>query len=233
MHQDHLFGYTLRAAKITGKPLTAETFKQVLWFPKPMPDDGETTLVLAGDLGTSTTVFGLQFEDGKEYSWVEDVASRFKDVVVVFGNHDHWNDHFTTLAPKCKAIVEKLGLTNVHVLEKDTWVSPDGVTFIGATLWTDMKGEDPLVVKDATLIMRADFTYQRSPWTPKLWVSENRKAFQYIKQVVERTDAPIVVVTHFTPTHQAAQGRYRGDSANDYYHNRYEEFILDNPQIKY
>lgn len=71
-------------------------------------------------------------------------------------------------------------------------------------------------------------------FTPEDAVEENKKCFDYIKHCV--SDAPpwesIVVVGHHTPSHQSCHPRYKHDQImNGGYHNSYEEYIMDHPQI--
>lgn len=71
-------------------------------------------------------------------------------------------------------------------------------------------------------------------FTPEDAVEENRKCFAYIKHIVENC-APwenVVVVGHHTPSHQSCHPRYKHDQImNGGYHNSYEEYIMDHPQI--
>lgn len=72
-------------------------------------------------------------------------------------------------------------------------------------------------------------------FTPQDAVEENKKCFEYIKHIVSES-APweqIVVVGHHTPSHQSCHPRYAHDHImNGGYHNSYEEYIMDHPQIK-
>ncbi len=72
-------------------------------------------------------------------------------------------------------------------------------------------------------------------FSPQDAVEENKKCFEYIKHIVSES-APweqIVVVGHHTPSHQSCHPRYKADHImNGGYHNNYEEYIMDHPQIK-
>ncbi len=72
-------------------------------------------------------------------------------------------------------------------------------------------------------------------FSPQDAVEENKKCFEYIKHIVSES-APweqIVVVGHHTPSHQSCHPRYKADHImNGGYHNSYEEYIMDHPQIK-
>lgn len=69
-------------------------------------------------------------------------------------------------------------------------------------------------------------------FSPQDAVEENRKCFDYIKFIVEGNDK-VVVIGHHTPSTQSCHPRYAHDQLmNGGYHNSYEEYIMDHPQIK-
>jgi hypothetical protein len=74
-----------------------------------------------------------------------------------------------------------------------------------------------------------------SRFSPEDAVTENKKCFEFIKHIVSEC-APweqVVVVGHHTPSHQSCHPRYKDDSImNGGYHNNYDEYIMDHPQIK-
>jgi predicted phosphodiesterase len=71
-----------------------------------------------------------------------------------------------------------------------------------------------------------------SRFTPEDAVEENRKCFELIKHIVSENDN-VVVVGHHTPSHQSCHPRYKDDQImNGGYHNNYDEYIMDHPQIK-
>ena len=71
-----------------------------------------------------------------------------------------------------------------------------------------------------------------SRFSPEDAVEENKKCFDYIKHIVSERDN-VVVVGHHTPSHQSCHPRYKHDQImNGGYHNNYEEYIMDHPQIK-
>lgn len=70
-----------------------------------------------------------------------------------------------------------------------------------------------------------------SKFSPEDAVEENKKCFEYIKHVVSENDK-VVVIGHHTPSKQSCHPRYAHDETmNGGYHNSYEEYIMDHPQI--
>ena len=80
-------------------------------------------LICAGDLIT-------RFERG--VAWLRQRIPE-RDVVYVAGNHEAYGSDIDITLEKARRAAEG---TNIHVLECDT-ISIAGVTFIGATSWTD------------------------------------------------------------------------------------------------
>ena len=73
-----------------------------------------------------------------------------------------------------------------------------------------------------------------SRFSPEDAADENDKCFGYIKHVVSEAKKgdKIVVVGHHTPSTKSMHPRYAYDQLmNGGYHNSYEEYIMDHPQI--
>ena len=71
-------------------------------------------------------------------------------------------------------------------------------------------------------------------FTPEDAVEENRKCFDFIKFAVSeaKPEEKVIVVGHHTPSHHSCHPRYKHDTImNGGYHNNYEEYIMDHPQI--
>ena len=69
-------------------------------------------------------------------------------------------------------------------------------------------------------------------FSPEDAVEENKKCFDFIKHIVSENDN-VIVVGHHTPSHQSCHPMYAHDTImNGGYHNNYDEYIMDHPQIK-
>ena len=77
-------------------------------------------------------------------------SERFPHVLFVAGNHEFYNFKWEQTLATLKEECDKF--PNVHFMENDTFVLED-VTFIGATLWTDMNRSDPLTVQHVGSMM--------------------------------------------------------------------------------
>lgn len=113
-------------------------------------DENADVLVLAGDICVARDlkqrdVYGVMegTRSSRLHDFFQGASEKFKHVVYVAGNHEHYDGDFATTYTKLKANLAYL--SNVYVLDKEVKVIDD-VTFIGGTMWTDMNNRDPLTM---------------------------------------------------------------------------------------
>ena len=113
------------------------------------------------------------------------------------------------------------------------------VTFIGATLWTDMNNGDPLtlhavadMMNDFKIIRNSDLGF--TTLRPAHVAQAHKKSVGYIRSVVaEKHDTKFVVVGHMAPSRMSTHEKYADQTLmNGAYSSSLDEFILDHPQIK-
>jgi predicted phosphodiesterase len=198
----------------------------------PMPDDMETVLVLAGDVG--------QFKHVRLESWLEATCPRFRHVVYCPGNHDFYQSSLYNGVSRFREKVAGIG--NLHLLDRD-FVLIDDVAFIVATLWTNFRNGNPICMLDAEAFMR-DYRQIRMgdrshPWIRKVrasdFIVENSKAKDYIFCVlgdvtIERRKN--VVVTHHAPSYRSINEEYAGDQLNDSYASDLD-YLIENHKPDY
>lgn len=193
-----------------------------------MPDDKETTLVLAGDI--------CSFGAFKHYEllFFKLASKMFKHVVYVPGNHESYRYNISKVKEKFEEIKHDFKLHNIHMLNRDTLVIDD-VAFIGATLWTDMNKGSPFTMIDAAQgmndyrVIRSGPNYRRlKPIdTAAIHVADKN----YIAQELNRLRNEVrktVVVTHHAMSELSVHDKWRGNSLNHAYFSNMEEFIFDN-----
>jgi predicted phosphodiesterase len=171
------------------------------------------------------------------YRFFEEECSKYREVVMVMGNHEHYGFQYQKTYPHIAANLPD----NIVLLENQTHTIDD-VVFVGATLWTDMNKEDELTMwhmksmmndyKQVTMFNEVKNVYHRL--TPEKTVADFYRSRDYIKTVVEgRYDQKFVVVTHHAPTKVSTHPRYVNDTMmNGAYSSDLSKFILENPQIK-
>ena len=103
-----------------------------------MPEDKDTVLVLAGDIGLARRIEQLG-------AFLLDCSVRFKAVIYILGNHEHYHYALDETAIAIHQRMAYLGLNNVFLMENETKVI-DNVAFICATLWTDYDNDKAKLV---------------------------------------------------------------------------------------
>lgn len=196
----------------------------------PHMDYGMYSTVKLDDLGRRQQT-ALRFRN-----FLKQCSERFPNTIYIAGNHEFyhgkWNQTLETLSEECAKF------PNVYFMERGC-KKIDDVTFIGATLWTDMNKGDPLTLH-AVRDMMMDYKCIRKEFEgyttlkPHDTVTRHRQTLDYIKNVVaERGDEKFVVCTHHSPSFQSCSEYYKHDTLmNGAYHSSLEDFILDRPQIK-
>ena len=114
-------------------------------------NNGADTLILSGDICLAKelndrdvyNILGEQNKSNMYHTFFQECSARFKHVIYVSGNHEHYHGDIALSHNRLK---EKLAyLKNIHILECET-ITIDDITFIAGTLWTDMNKEDPLTL---------------------------------------------------------------------------------------
>jgi len=195
-------------------------------------------------------------KSSRYHTFFQECSARFPHIIYIVGNHEHYHGDFKYTISDVKKRLEYL--TNLHILEKETYIVDD-VTFIGGTLWTDMNKEDPLTLHMITRMMNdfrcvdnsnREVTYKTfddpdnpdkptfrtrvARFSPQDAVDDHKEMLEFIKTVVaDKHDKKFVVVGHHTPSHASCHPKYKDDrEMNGGYHSDLSEFILDRPQIK-
>ena len=161
---------------------------------------------------------------------------QFPHVIYIAGNHEFYNGKFFAGIDYLREECAKY--PNVYFLENDTKIIDD-VTFVGATLWTDMNKGDPLTMHAIEGMMN-DFRIIRNdkrsfaPMSARDVADRHARTLQYFRTILaEQHDRKFVVVGHHTPSFQSCHPMYGNDTLmNGGYHSDLSEFILDHPQIK-
>ncbi len=206
----------------------------LFWTPPHLDTDKDTVLILAGDIweGIKPVLWG-------DFSYLGSIASRFKYILCIPGNHDYWDESVKTLVSKANRMLQEQGINNVKYMDRDC-IQIDDVLFVGCTLWTDMNKCDPFAVFDMPRIMRPDskiihqFHEQYvDRLTSQKWIEEHYNSVDYIKLMCElNRDKKIVVITHHAPLNHLIDPYYEGDMSNAYYTSDLSDLILDNENIK-
>lgn len=209
-------------------------------------------LILAGDIVIADEIKRYPFYEFREKigssvqnraetyrKFFSDVASRWKHVIVISGNHESYEGVFNDTHKIMASNLIFLG-DNIHYLQNRI-VELDGVVFAATTLWTDLNRRDEITafgvnssMNDYRRIRYVDAGRYRKLRSMDT-LAEHVKSMQFLRDVVSSyKDKPIVVVTHHAPTFQSIPDRFRSERiVNGAYASDLSEFILDNTNIKY
>ena len=171
---------------------------------------------------------------------LEECSQKYRHVIMVMGNHEHYNFVFNRSYDHIKSQLP----ANVHLLEKES-LELEGVLFLGATLWTDMNSGDDMTMFHLTQCMN-DFRiikyrneagdYYR--FSPEIAYRHHKDTLAFFKIALQNNreraqPLPVVVVTHHAPSKLSIKPRYADDHLmNGGYSSDLSEFILDHPEIR-
>lgn len=218
-------------------------------------DQGADVLVLSGDIMVAEDLHNHKHFDYDPYTpgavaelgrrqatalrfrnFLKRCSQRFPHVVYVAGNHEfyhgRWVASLNHLREECAVF------SNVYFLERDVKVIDD-VTFIGATLWTDMNKGDPLTLHAINDMMN-DFKIIRNDekgftkLRPAHAMYRHQQTIAYLKAVLpDMKDRKVVFVGHHAPSKQSTHPKYQNEQLmNGGYSSDLSEFILDHPEIR-
>lgn len=199
-----------------------------------MPE-GEV-LVLAGDI-TAAACLAPEFEDSRK-ARVRSATLKFFDlarknfdiILYVGGNHEPYGLDID----ESQSLIEKhLCGDGVYYLENKS-ATIDGVTFLGATLWTDMKCDEGQSERYIGLGL-SDFhvisTYGRR-FTTRDAVERHEQSLAFLdRELAERADQNVVVITHHAPSYQGMSKKFSKTPVAPGFASHLEDFISARPQI--
>lgn len=168
------------------------TRKNVVRLP-PLPSDSATVLILAGDIGTWKQVT----------SWMIAVKNQFAHIVLVAGNHEYYGQEvgFTQ-----RQIRRRLAAyDNLHFLENDH-LELENCLLVGATLWTDMGGNDSQAIAVCAKYMndyhniRLGAVEDKHTLTPQDTMIMHRESLRYFEQAIDHATKPVIIISHHAPS---------------------------------
>lgn len=215
---------------------------------------GGETLIINGDIVVAAYIWYylngnsqmLRWKNKRQYRRAErffkECSERYDNVIYVLGNHEHYRFRFHKTAAFLRKWFEDMGWKNIHLLDS-TSVVLDGIKFFGATLWTDMRKSDPMVMmdvkrgmNDCALIQYYDEVISiyggNSPkWmTPQDMVREHEYSLKKLREELS-SGHPTIVVTHHSPTYESIPHKYKMNTLSFAYSSDLSELILDSPNL--
>jgi predicted phosphodiesterase len=164
--------------------------------------------------------------------WVKKHFSH-RPILIVLGNHDYFGEQFPDL---CEELQEATRGTNIHILENNEIVL-DGVTFLGASLWTDF-AFDGDASEGAARSGRLMPDYQDNirfgpearPLEPADTLARHRQSVAWLRERFtarqQNASGKLVVITHHAPSAQAVAGRPDKPEYNAALASRLDDLVL-------
>ena len=199
-----------------------------------VPDLGEgEVLILGGDI-----LCARHFKkDGKLHKVYDDFLQKcvknFDEVLYINGNHEYYGYNYEGTHNVLKENLPE----GIHFMD-DSVVKIQDWNFIGATLWTDFRKENPLEMMEAQRHLNDYKTIRIGSNYRKLRPDDTLEFHKKSKQFLLDTlpmfeNQKVWVLTHHSPSHQSIHPKYRMETTNGSYASDLDDLILSHPQIKY
>lgn len=178
-----------------------------------MADDKDTVMVLAGDIAV-----GLD-----AVPFVRELATRFRAVIYVPGNHEYYGHDVLTLTNDLYTAIA--GIPNAYFLFNDV-VGIGNVTFVGTPLWSDLVKDNRgyFVARGINDFSITKFDGEKFTFRKHTELHYGAKAFL---EEFAKIPGKKVAVTHFLPTYAVVADKYAGDSLNCYFVGEVDHIIPD------
>lgn len=204
---------------------------------KPLPK-GEV-VILAGDVTLLSALDPAKAERSAPrvreatLEFFDAVQKSFDTVVYLMGNHEHYGFCIDDTAAAIRT-----HFPDVRLLENEHMALGDAI-LVGATLWTDMGGGDPLTelavqrgMSDFYLIEKRDGERTR-PFRPADARGLYAGSLAHIEKVAdENRDKRLVVATHHAPSLLGVSASQRTSRLNAAYFTDLHAFIEARPNIR-
>ncbi|AMM43667.1 metallo-phosphoesterase [Pectobacterium phage vB_PcaM_CBB] len=190
--------------------------------------DKETILLLPGDIGEVRRF-------NKYRNMVEVLSSKFKEVLLVPGNHEYYRSNITKVHRVLKELDDSI--SNFHFLQNDFRIFDD-VLILGGTLWTDYDNGNPVTKLQAQLGMNdyrcirhgTPTEYWKRPFTPDDAEFFHHETKSFLKETLDKQrevchNLKTVVMTHHAPSFASVDPIYVGDHLNGCYCSNMDYFV--------
>ena len=188
--------------------------------------DSTDLLILAGDIITTRNI--------NQYDYFFDNCSRnWKHVVYIAGNHEFYRGDLEETHDVLREYTSKWD--NIYYLNNDGVNLPE-CEILGATLWTDCNGNDPITkmtiaggMNDYRLIsLKSKKHWKIWPEDTMALHRETKSCLKYFFEYAEEQGKQTIVVTHHAPSRQSTHPKYVEDyHMNGGYSSNLTPLILD------
>ena len=177
-------------------------------------------LIIAGDLchasaldPARTDLYRVRQRD-RVLHFIDAATSSFRHVLVVAGNHEHYDGVFEDTVPLLRQ-----HLPGVTILDNET-IDIDGTLFFGATLWTDLAGRDETATETVRRGMGEYFFAKTrraneageadlAKLRPADTIADHDRSLGHLRSLAARR--PRVIITHHAPSRHGLNPQHKGN----------------------
>ncbi len=190
-------------------------------------DENADVLILAGDI----MVVQSRNSDLWVRRFLDDVSSKFRHVIYIAGNHEHYHGDFQ----KTDSIIcEYISCyDNIHYLKNDIVHIGDTI-FFGGTMWTDMgqRDENTMATASAYMMDYAQIKNGKNRLNVSQTLTEHVQCLTHLEGALDtHRGAKFVVVTHHAPSDKSTHPKYLGSPVNGAYSSNLEHVMERYPNI--
>ena len=179
--------------------------KDITYIIENPPHDPEAVLVLAGDIGWPVRSRKDKNHNDVYTQFLKTMRQIFKYVVVVAGNHEYYPRIGILETDEVLHVIARDA--DVIFLQRETWTHPSsGVVFAGCTLWTKITGNAVSEMNDRK------YVYSSQQYALAL----HKRDRKWIKDTLQNSAGPIIMVTHHPPSFQCLADQYVGQVGVDF-----------------
>jgi Icc-related predicted phosphoesterase len=168
-------------------------------------------------------------------NFFEFCSNEYENVLYIPGNHEYYRGYIDRTDDTIRNYLSVF--PNIHFLNNQKW-EKDGITFLGATLWTDMNHNNPITeqylmtgMNDFRIINWKGDEYG-GRFRPSDAAALHRKTMKFFDEASAGLDN-VVIMSHHAPSFRSVHPKYHNDTEMNYgYYSNLDEFIMDRPQIK-
>ncbi len=168
-----------------------------------MDDEDKQVLILGGDITPNV---------GKYREFLRDLSYRFKDIIIIYGNHEYYGHKFGELKDDMNDMCTEF--KNVHLLDNMA-INLDGVAIYGGTLWTSAYKDIWYGLNDFNVV-----TYIEDGIN--MYSEEYDNSLAHLDEMIPEFD---VVITHHAPSYKSVAPMFENSPYNKYFVNNLDGLV--------
>lgn len=185
-------------------------------------------LIIAGDLCHArcldperTDKYSVD-QRGRVYRFIDMALANFMHVLLVPGNHDHYDGVFEDTSSTFRR-----GLAGVTILDNEQ-VEIEGVIFFGTTLWTDFEGRsdacleavrrrigDYFFIRKRERNAEGDVSLQK--FRPRDALDAFDRSMSALRSCIAAANKSVTVISHHAPSRKGLNPRHLGNGVDGVY----------------